>query len=226
MSKLSYEIVGFDLDGTLVDSSGDLAAAVNHALIQVGRKPFPVDEIKPMIGRGARHMLNQALAHEGGMSDEDFKPLYKELIAFYEVNIAVDTRPFPGCIDALDRLASHGCKLAVVTNKLESLARKVLRELNILDRFETVIGGDTMGPGNSKPSAMPIAEMIARCGGGQAAFVGDTSDDVGAARAAGIGVVATSFGYNDKPAHELGADGVIDHFDELVPMLSAGLSGS
>ncbi|MGD9664642.1 MAG: HAD-IA family hydrolase [Novosphingobium sp.] len=224
MNKFPYNIVGFDLDGTLVDSSGDLAAAVNHALIQVGRKPFPVDEIKPMIGRGARNMLNRALAHEGGISDEEFKPLFKELIAFYEVNIAVHTRPFPGCINALDALANNGCKLVVVTNKLESLARKVLDELDILNRFETVIGGDTMGPGNSKPSAMPIHEMIARCGGGSAAFVGDTSDDVGAARAAGIKVVATSFGYNDKPTAELGADAIIDHYDELVPLLGRGIT--
>lgn len=221
MSDFPFSVIGFDLDGTLVDSSGDLAAAVNHALVRVGRAPYPVEEIKPMIGRGARHMLNQALAHEGGISDEEFQPLYKELIAFYEAHIAVHTVPFPGCLDALDALAERGCKLAVVTNKLEGLARMVLDELGMLDRFETVIGGDTMGPGNAKPSAVPIREMIARCGGGNAAFIGDTSDDIGAARAAGIKVIATSFGYNDKPAPELGADAVIDHYNELHAMLGS-----
>ena len=78
-----------------------------------------------------------------------------------------------------------------------------------------------MGPGRSKPAADPILEMISRCGGGNTAFVGDTTTDVRAARAAGVPCVAVSFGFNDKPADELGADSVIGHFDELPDALRA-----
>ena len=103
----------------------------------------------------------------------------------------------------------------------DRFARSLLEQIGLLDRFVTVIGGDTMGPGRSKPAADPIREMIARCGGGTAAFVGDTTIDVAAAHAAGIPCVGVAFGLNDKPAHELGADHVISHFDELLPALRA-----
>ena len=86
-------------------------------------------------------------------------------------------------------------------------------------RFAGVIGGDTMGKGNSKPSPAPIHEMIARCGGGRAAFVGDSIYDIMAAKNAGIPNIAVSFGFLLQPVEELGADAVIDGYDELVPAL-------
>ena len=119
----------------------------------------------------------------------------------------------------LDELAARGVRLAVVSNKLESLTRALLDDLGLASRFFTVIGGDTLGPGRAKPARDLIDLMLERGGGGRAAFVGDTSFDVGAARAAGIPVVAVSFGFNDVPAPELGADCVIDHFDALIPAL-------
>ena len=214
-----YEIVGFDLDGTLVDSSKDLCIALNHALVFAGRDPIPLDGIRPLVGRGVKRMLERALIVDGGMDEASFKPVYKELLAFYEANLAVHTRPYEGCIAMLDELAAQGCKLAVVTNKFEKFARSLLEQIGLLDRFATVIGGDTMGPGRSKPAPDPVTEMIARCGGGEAAFVGDTTIDVEASRAAGIPCVAVSFGLNDRPAEELGADAVIGHFDDLIPTL-------
>ena len=120
----------------------------------------------------------------------------------------------------LDALDGHGVKIALVTNKLESLARSLLGELGLTDRFATIIGGDTLGPGRAKPQPDLLHLMIERLGGGPAAYVGDTTFDTGAARAAGLPCVAVSFGFNDVPPHELGADAVIDHFDELVPALA------
>jgi phosphoglycolate phosphatase len=131
----------------------------------------------------------------------------------------VHTRPFAGALAVLDQFDEWGIKYAVVTNKFESLARKALGELGLLDRLVTVIGGDTLGPGRAKPEADPIHEMIARCGGGRAAFIGDSIYDIMAAKAAGIPSVACSFGFLMQPVGELGADAVIDHFDELIPAL-------
>lgn len=119
----------------------------------------------------------------------------------------------------MDALASRGVHLAIATNKREDLARRLFDELGLTSRFATIIGGNTLGPGRAKPAPDMLHEMTARCGGGAAAFVGDTTFDVGAARAAQMPVVAVSFGFNDLPAHELGADTVIDHFDELVSAL-------
>lgn len=219
MTDFPFAIVGFDLDGTLVDSSRDLGAAVNHALSLAGRATLPYEQIAPLIGRGAKRMLERALVLEGGMSEEQFKPLYKELLRFYEANLAVHTRPYPGCVAMLDELASLGCGLAVVTNKFERFARQLLDTIGLAERFETIIGGDTLGPGKAKPEPDLLHEMVRRCGGGNAAFVGDTTADTGAAKAAGIPCVVVSFGFNDRPARELGADAVIDHFDALLPVL-------
>lgn len=221
MDTFPFAIVGFDLDGTLLDTHADLGAAVNHALNVAGRPPVPIEDIEALIGGGAKLMLERALAATGGIAEDEFKPLYRELLRFYGDNIAVHTRLFPGGEAMLDGLAQRGVKLAVVTNKFESFAAKILAELGLSDRFVTVIGGDTMGPGRAKPEPDPLYEMIERLGGGRAAFVGDTSYDIRAAIAAGIPCVAVSFGYNDKAADELGADAVIAHFDQLIPALAA-----
>ncbi len=219
MTPFPFQIVGFDLDGTLVDSSRDLGAAVNHALRLAGRATLPQEQITPLIGRGAKRMLERALVLEGGMSEEEFKPLYKELLRFYEANLAVHTRPYPGCEAMLDELAGLGCQLAVVTNKFERFANQLLDTIGLADRFTTIIGGDTLGPGKAKPEPDLLHEMVRRCGGGSAAFVGDTTSDTGAALAAGIPCVAVSFGFSDRPVADLGAQAVIDHFGALVPAL-------
>lgn len=215
-----FAIVGFDLDGTLLDTSGDLLNAVNHALDHAGRPLLRVDEIKTMIGGGAKHMLALGLEASGGCAPDDFKPLYKRMLAYYAANLSVESRPFDGALAALDALDALGVKTAVVTNKFESLAVSLLGDLGLLDRFVTVIGGDTLGKGNAKPSAAPINEMIARCGGGRAAFIGDSIYDIMAAKNAGIPGIAVSFGFLLEPVESMGADAVIDHYDDLLPTLA------
>lgn len=219
MTHFPFDIVGFDLDGTLVDTSGDLTAAVNHTLGLAGRAPLPADTVRGMIGGGAKTMLQRGLDATGGCEAEEARRLYKLMLAFYGENIAVHSRPFPGMLAALDELDSLGVKVAVVTNKFENFARKLLSELGLIDRFAALIGGDTLGPGRAKPAADPILEMIVRLGGGRAAFVGDSTYDTQAARNAQVPSVAVSFGFLDRPVHELGADAVIDSYADLVPTL-------
>jgi phosphoglycolate phosphatase len=219
MTHFSFDIVGFDLDGTLLDTSGDLTAAVNHALGSIDRPLLTVEQVKPMIGGGARHMLAQGMAATGGCDAATLDLLHRRLLAYYEANITVLTRPYPGVLDALDAITAGGAKVSIVTNKLEALARTVLAELSLLDRFACVIGGDTMGPGNAKPSPVPIHEMVRRSGGGRAAFVGDSLFDIQAGKAAGLPTIACSFGFLMQPVAELGADAIIDGYDELLPTL-------
>lgn len=219
MSDFPFDIVGFDLDGTLFDTSADLTAALNHALAGLGRPPLTVDAVIPMIGRGTRHMLERGLEATGGFAPADLEQGYAALLCFYEANIAHATRPFPGLVESMDVLEAKGVRLAIVTNKLERLAAKLVSELALDHRFAAVIGGDTMGPGNAKPSSVPIEEMIRRCGGGRAAFVGDSILDIQAAHAAGIPAVAVRFGFLMQPVEELNADAVINEFSQLVPTL-------
>lgn len=220
MNSFPFGIVGFDLDGTLLDTHGDLAEAVNHATGLIGRPPLSFAEVRGLVGGGARKMLGRALERTGGkVRDDVFEDLNARLIEFYEANLAVHSVLFPGGEAMLDELAARGAKIAVVTNKLERLAVRLLDELGLSDRFYTVIGGDSLGPGKSKPAPDLLYEMVRRGGGGSAAYVGDTTYDTGAAKAASIPCVAVSFGFNDLPAAELGAAAVIDHYDELIGAL-------
>lgn len=219
MANFPFQIVGFDLDGTLLDTATDLAHALNHALGQIGRPQVSLDLARTFIGGGTGQMLRAALAHSGGAEGIDVTALQDELVAYYAENIARHTALFPGGEAMMDALAARGVHLAIATNKREDLARRLFDEMGLTPRFATIIGGDTLGPGRAKPAPDMLHEMVARCGGGAAAFVGDTTFDVGAARAARLPVVAVRFGFNDLPPDELGADAVINHFDELVPAL-------
>ncbi|WP_114520460.1 HAD family hydrolase [Altererythrobacter sp. ZODW24] len=219
MTKFPFDIVGFDLDGTLLDTHQDLGAAVNHALAIAGRPEVPIGQIEGLIGGGAKIMLKKALEDTGGIAEGEFRPLYKALLAYYSDNNAVHSRPYPGVVEALDALAERGVKMAVVTNKFESFATKILTELGLADRFETIIGGDTMGKGRAKPEPYPIIEMMKRLGGGRTVFIGDSSYDIAAAKAADVPSVAAAFGYCNKPPHELGADAIITGFDALIETL-------
>ena len=217
-----FAIVGFDLDGTLLDTSIDIGHALNHTLRKVGRHMIPLTEMRRLIGGGTGQTLRAALDETGGALPEDETlALQDELYAYYEAHIAEHTMLYPGGEAMLDALAARGVTLAVATNKREDLARLVFTELGLIDRFAAILGGDTLGPGRSKPAPDMLRAMVEQAGGGAAAFVGDTTYDVGAARAAKLPVVAVSFGFHDLPPHDLGADAVIDHFDELVPVLES-----
>ncbi len=219
MHTIRFDIVGFDLDGTLLDTERDLGAALNHALARAGRPPVPAGQVRSLIGGGGRKMLHRALESTGGVDEALFESLHRDLIDYYEANISVHSGLFPGGAAMLEGFAARGTRLAVVTNKIESLAVKLLGELGLSERFYTIIGGETLGPDRAKPAPDQLNEMIARAGGGQAAYVGDTTYDTRAAEAAGLPCVAVSFGFNDMPANELGASAVIDHFDDLIPVL-------
>lgn len=222
MTGFPFQIVGFDLDGTLLDTHADLGHAVNHALALAGRPQRPIGAMRNLIGGGAKRMLLRALEEDGViLPDDEFRRIYAELLAFYEANIAVHTCLFPGGEAMLDGLAERGVQLAIVTNKFEHLARRVLDDLGLSPRFYTIIGGDTLGPGKAKPAPDLLHEMMARSAGGRAAFIGDTTYDTEAARAAGLPCVAVSFGFNNLPVDQLGADAVIDHYDELIPVLAS-----
>lgn len=220
MSDFPFDIVLFDLDGTLVDSARDLCPAVNHALQEIGRQPLPQTAVRNMIGGGTDMMLSRALEASGGMVDDaTYARLGAVLLDHYWANIAENTVPYPGCLAALDLLAQKGCKLAVVTNKSEKPARELLRALDMTDRFCAIYGGDTLGRERAKPLPDILEAAIADCGGGKAAMVGDSTYDVRAGKAAGLPVITYRYGYHDVPMEELGGDAMMDHFDELVDVL-------
>jgi len=217
MSHTPFQVVAFDLDGTLADTAPDLTAALNHTLGFFGRSFIPAEQVRHLVGHGARALLRKGLAATGGSREELVEEGFPIFIDHYAKNICVGTSAYPGVEAALEALDAAGAALAVCTNKPERLAVQLIDALGWKNRFRSIVGGDTLAV--RKPDPSPLIEAIARAGGGSAAFVGDSITDADTARAARIPLVAVSFGFSDRPVVELGADAVIDHFDQLVPAL-------
>ncbi len=217
MTAIRFKTVVFDLDGTLADTAPDLTAALNHALGELGRPPVPAEDVRHMVGHGAKALLRKGLAATGAVSEALVDEGFPIFLAHYEAHIADHSRPFPGVEQALAALEAAGIAIAICTNKLEGLTHEFLKAVGWESRFAAVVGGDTLSV--RKPDPAPLLEAIARAGGGPAAFVGDSITDTDTAKAAGVPCVALSFGFADRPAAELGADRVIDHWDELLQTL-------
>ncbi|MBR0773479.1 HAD-IA family hydrolase [Bradyrhizobium diazoefficiens] len=210
-----YTLV-FDLDGTLVDTAPDLITALNHVLTREGLPPVPMASARNMIGAGARRLLERGLEAEGRtVSPADMDRLTADFIAYYADNIAAESRPFEGLEAALDLLAAQGHRLAVCTNKLEWLSKRLLDQLGLSRRFAAICGADTFGV--QKPDPAIFRETVARAGGQVSAsiMVGDAGTDVGVARRAGVPVIGVSFGYTDVPIADLKPDRLIHHMRDL-----------
>jgi len=217
MPLIPFDVVAFDLDGTLADTALDLAAALNHALRGLGRPEVPPERVRHLVGQGARALLRRGLATGGEAPEALVEEGFPLFIDYYAANVCRWTRPYEGAEAALDRLAAEGAKLALCTNKPERLTRLLLGALGWNGRFAAIVGGDTLAV--RKPDPAPLHAAIAGAGGGTAAFVGDSIIDADTARAAGIPFVAVSFGFSDKPVEALKADAVIDDYGRLVETL-------
>src|SRR5688572_10550860 len=144
MVSFPFDIVAFDLDGTLADTGPDLAATLNHVLAILGRAPVPVDSVRHLVGHGARALLRRGLAATGESSEQLVERGFPLYLDHYAANICVGTRAYPGLEDALDALTERGVALAVCTNKQEELTRRLLDALGWRHRFQAVVGGDTL----------------------------------------------------------------------------------
>jgi phosphoglycolate phosphatase len=214
-----FKTVVFDLDGTLVDTAPDLCASLNHALGTLGRPPVPADDVRHMVGHGARKLLERGLAASGAVTPELVEAAVPAFLAYYRDHIADGSRPFPGVERALDSLAAAGCRLAICTNKPVALSQALVTALGWDGRFAANLGFDSVPA--AKPDPGHLFATIAAAGGDPTttAFVGDSITDTTTAHAAGVPVIAVSFGFSDRPVAALGADQVIDHYDDLLPAL-------
>jgi phosphoglycolate phosphatase len=206
----------FDLDGTLVDTAPDLVAATNHVLEYRGRAPIDGAALRAFVGHGALRMIEEALGADGRqLGESELHELFERFLAYYEANIAVESRPFDGVLAALDRYAEAGTRLAVCTNKSERLARHLLDKLGMSSRFAAITGRDTFDV--FKPDPGHLLGTIRLAGGdrARAVMIGDSNVDIATAKAARVPVVAVSFGYSPSPVDEFNPDAIIDHYDQL-----------
>lgn len=210
----------FDLDGTLVDTAPDLLGAMNAVLVQQGRRPVNAEDLRHLVGHGARAMLDEAFKRTGEPTEATRLPgLIDAFIVHYRAHIADASRPFPGVVETLTALKASGARLGVLTNKPQELVGPLLDRLD-LTRFFTAIHGAGRFE-YVKPDARVFHHVIDDLGGvgSGAVMIGDSTTDLATGRAAKVPVILLTYGYTPTPARELGADAVTDDFREIPALL-------
>ncbi len=212
-----------DLDGTLVDTVPDLTHAVNEMLSRLGMSTCEEDRVREWIGNGAERLVRRALvgAYAGEPDPDLFQRGYPIFLQSYQENVCRDSRPYPGVVTGLQRLQAAGYPLGCVTNKPARFTEPLLEKLGLAPFFSITVSGDTVR--NKKPHPEPLlhAAGFFKVSPTESLMVGDSINDVEAARAAGFRVVCVSYGYNHgRDIREARPDAVIDSLDQLPELLA------
>ncbi|MEM8799973.1 MAG: HAD-IA family hydrolase [Pseudomonadota bacterium] len=218
-SQTIFTVV-FDLDGTMVDTAGDLARALNRCLSRHDIPTIATEDVRPFVGRGARAMILSALeAYDIQHDDQTITELLKSFLAHYADELCIESAPYPGLLTLLNRLHADGLKLAVCTNKPEGLSKPLMKALALDGFFSAHFGGDSLP--FRKPDPRHILACISEVGGhpSSAIMIGDSAPDIEAARAAKVPSVVMSHGYSVDPVETLGADYLCHHLDEVFPVI-------
>lgn len=219
---LPFEALIFDLDGTLIDSAPDVCASVNRVLTVNGRRALTLDEVKNMIGWGGRVLVEKALALTGEPGNpDDIDRALQGFLDNYAANPVEYTTLFPGVLEALERFEADGVNMGICTNKPTKTTSPVLEALGLERFFKLVSCGDSVP--HRKPDGRHVLLVAEGLGATveTAAMVGDSENDITAAIDAGVKSVAVTFGYAHAPTVELGADALIDRFEDLPDALAA-----
>jgi len=204
----------FDLDGTLVDTSRDIADAINYAIAPAGIKPLSLEETKAKVGSGITSLLETLISSgEGNPIREE---VVNRFLEHYSNHLLDNTEAYPQVRDTLSKLRDY--KKAVISNKREVFSKRVLDGIGLLEFFDIILGSDSVT--EKKPSPVPVFEVLKRLGVSkdEAVIIGDSNFDIEAGRAAGIKVIAVTYGYRSREVLK-DADFMIDNFGELLNVL-------
>jgi 2-phosphoglycolate phosphatase len=222
LDPTGFRGVLFDLDGTLIDSAPDLANAANRLRADHGLEPLPLALLRPMVGSGARGMVGIAFGVAPG--EPRFEPLRDAFLAHYEAGLLQSTQPFEGVEQMLAALEAAGIPWGIVTNKATRFTTPIVAGLGLAQRAAVVVCGDTTA--HSKPHPEPLwhAARVMGLAPESVVYVGDDLRDAQAARAAGMAMVAATWGYLGlgEPVHDWGADALVDAPDQLLSWLRIG----
>jgi phosphoglycolate phosphatase len=225
-SARTVRLVALDLDGTLVDSAPDIAHCLDEALESIGLPRPGEARTRAWVGDGLETLIARAIAHASGdvaerarTVDERHRSALRAFVDCYRDNLFVRSRLYPEVPATLDELSARGIRLCCVTNKRESFSEPLLRTAGIRDRFELLLGGDSLP--EKKPSPLPLTVAAGRLGvhARDAVLVGDSHQDLGAAGAAGFGFVLAGYGYGRVTPADLGSAPRIERFAELLAAL-------
>ena len=232
-SHTAFDAAIIDLDGTMVDTMGDFAVAINLMLHDMGFSPVDRAVVELLVGKGSEHLVNSVLNHALRQQMRGLRAINSESTEATEVPVLFDAAfasyqqhyraingqhaaVYPGVVDGLLGLQRAGLKLACLTNKPLVFAQALLRLKGLDGFFPVVFGGDSFA--RKKPDPLPLLKTCEVLGTSPARtlMVGDSSNDAQAARAAGCPVVLVTYGYNHgKPVHDVDADGFVDSLEAL-----------
>lgn len=213
----------FDLDGTLLDTAADIARALNRVLANRGWSALPVRDVERMIGRGSPILVERAAAALGhSITPAEHAAMVEHFFEYYgalEESNESDATPYPGVPETLRVLHDAGLKIAVVTNKQERFAKALLHRLELAGHVDLVVGGDTCERRKPDPEPLLFACSTLKIAASEALMVGDSVNDVSAARAAAIPVVCVPYGYNEgRDPRTLDCDVMVDTLADLPPL--------
>jgi phosphoglycolate phosphatase len=217
----SIRAVIFDLDGTLVDTAGEIAAALNRTLEELGLASFPQERVEALIGRGVRSLVERALAMSEGGAPIEPGAAVERFEAHYAQTVGTDARLFVGVMPGLRRLAEAGIPMAVVTNKPRFFTEMLLERLEVAALMKAVVAGDDGI--RRKPAADMLLAACERMGSKatETLMLGDSDNDVIAARAAGCPVWCVPYGYNEGRGPEtLACDRLVETIEEAAGLLA------
>lgn len=214
--------VAFDLDGTLLDTIHDLAAAVNMLLQEMGYPPLPKATVRNLVGKGMPNLVRRALASASGVplvavDDEAVSAAFVRYQAHYATLLGRESVPYPGVREGLERLAATGIPMAVITNKASRFLRPHLDLADLTHFFRILVAGDDLP--TKKPAPGPLLHVAAAFGlpPARLLMVGDSINDAQAARAAGCPVLMLPYGYNEgEPIQNVDADGIVASLVEVA----------
>jgi phosphoglycolate phosphatase len=217
--RLSFSLVLFDLDGTLVDSLPDIAAALNASLAAEGLAPLPSAVVRSLVGEGVHRLAEKALAVAAPRERRDAAALAQEIVRRYAEHPCGETRLYPGIPEALATLHARGARLAVVTNKYGPVARALLAALPLGVVLDDVVGDGDGHPRKPAPDAARALMAKAGVSPSSTLMVGDGLPDLAMARAAGCPVAAVTWGYTDRAALAAQSpDHLVDEPGQLVDL--------
>jgi phosphoglycolate phosphatase len=210
--------IAFDLDGTLVDTAPDLIRALNQVVGPRGLEPVALADVRAMVGRGSRALIERAFAREQRQLDAiQTDDLVAAFIDSYRSGIADHSQLFPDVVATLELMKDAGADLSVCTNKPSELSDLLVETLDLTEYFDRIIGPERTTA--KKPAAAHV-EVALGNGHSHAAMIGDSAPDVDAARAAGVPSIILSYGYSEKPVSSLGADRVLHAFKDIPKTLA------
>lgn len=222
--SLTTNTLLFDLDGTLVDSAPDLALAVNDTLTQLNLPTYPESTIRSWVGNGAKVLIERALSGSSSISSDLDPVLAKKALEIfltsYQNNLCIHSKLYDGVLSSLQTLKGFGYKLAVVTNKPERFIEPILAGLDLSGLFDVLVGGDTLPQKKPDPSPLHYACEKMNVAIEQSLMIGDSRNDILAAKAAGTQSVGLTYGYNyGLPIADSDPEWVFDNFADILNIL-------